>query len=97
MTKFLKGVLDFFIHFFRRLLYFLTRIIFLLVCDIIFLVTYEPGKWKKVTMRKIKRIRRLTNFKLFLWHKFPWFINFIHRGDYYERLEGRFGNKVRIN
>lgn len=63
-----------------------------IVCTLIFLVTYEPGKWKKVTLRKIRRIRTLTKFKLWMWNTFPWYFKFIHDDKYYTQLEERLGN-----
>lgn len=89
MDKFLY----FIIHFFRRLLYFLTRFVLCTACGIIFIVTYEPFTWKKVTKRKIRRIRALTKFKLWLWRNFRWYFEFIHDAKYLEELEKRFGNK----
>jgi hypothetical protein len=91
MEKFLRAILNFFIHFFRRLLYFLTQIILLLVCQIIYFVTYEPNTSKKVTMRKIKRIRKLTKFKLWLWKHFGWYFKFIHKDKYLNDLQVRLG------
>lgn len=87
----LDKIKKFVIHFFRRLLFFITQIIFQLVCLIIFLITFEPHAWKKITLRKIKRIRRLTRFKLWLWKHFDWYIKFIHDDKYYIDLEKRFG------
>ena len=91
MEKFLRGVLNFFIHFFRRLLFFLTQIIIVIVVQIIYLVTYEPNTRKNVTMRKIKRIRRLTKFKLWLWKNFDWYFKFIHKDKYLIKLEKKLG------
>lgn len=97
MKRFFTGLMNFFIHFIRRILFFLTKIIIALICCLIYIVTYEPGKKKEVTMRKIRRIRRLTNFKLWLWKNFDWYFRFIHDAKYFEKLESRFGNKVNIN
>lgn len=82
---------NFIIHFFRRLLFFLTKITEIIVCQLIFFVTYEPGKGKQVTKRKIRRIRVLTNFKLWLWKHFRWYFEFIHDTKYLENLEERLG------
>lgn len=84
------------VHFFRRLLYFFSKIIFGFTCLIIFIITYEFGMHKKVTKRKILRIRRLTKFKLWLWKNFKWFICFIHDDKYYRNLEKRFGKRKKI-
>ena len=91
MEKFLKRLSEFLIHFFRRLLYFLTQIIIMVICQIIYVVTYEFGKGKKVTMRKIRRIRSLTKFKLWLWRNFDWYFKFIHNDDYLRKLDERLG------
>ena len=82
---------NFIIHFFRRLLFFITKIIATTACLLIFLITIEPGKWKKVTKRKIRRIRALTKFKLWLWKHFRWYFEFIHDTKYLENLENRIG------
>ena len=84
-------ILEFFVHFFRRLLYFLTKFILYVACGLIFIVTYEPCTWKKVTKRKIRRIRVLTNFKLWLWRNFRWYFEFLHDTKYLEDLENRLG------
>lgn len=97
MKDFFIGLMNFFIHFIRRILFFLTQIIISLVCGLIYLVTYEPHTKKKVTMRKIRRIRRLTNFKLWMWRNFGWYFRFIHDSKYFENLEAKFGNKVNVN
>lgn len=97
MKKLLIEILNFFIHFFRRLLFFTTKILFIIICDIIYVVTIEPGSGNNVTLRKIRRIRRLTNVKLWLWRHFRWYIEFIHDDKYFIKLEKRFGNKVNIN
>lgn len=92
MKTFLTKLLNFFIHFFRRLLFFTTQFIFLIICFIIFVVTYEPNMRKKVTARKIRRIRALTKVKLWLWKHFAWYFKFIHKDKYFENLERRLGN-----
>ena len=88
---------DFFTHLIRRILFFLTNMVISLICGIIYLVTYEPNTKKKVTVRKIRRIRRLTNIKLWIWRNFGWYFRFIHNSKYLETLEVKFGNKVNIN
>lgn len=87
----MKKIVDFFIHFFRRILFFLTQIIGTIICLIIFLITFEPKSGKNITRRKIKRIRRLTKFKLWLWEHFYWYFNFIHDDAYYKILKERLG------
>lgn len=91
LKKFFKNIFNFFVHFIRRILYFATQIFFYLICQIIFLVTYEPHQWKKVTLRKIRRIRALTKFKLWMWKHFGWYFRFIRDDKYYRDLEKRFG------
>lgn len=87
-------VLQFILHFFRRLLFFFTKFTANIICAIIFIVTYEPCKFKKVTKRKIRRIRALTKFKLWLWRTFRWYFEFIHDTKYLETLEKRLGNNT---
>ena len=84
-------IIDFFIHFIRRVLFWLYYIIYSLICIIIFLITYD-SKLGVITKRKIRRIRTLTKFKLFLWKNFSWFFTFIEVDDYYKNLEKRFIN-----
>ena len=91
MKKFLIGLMNFLIHFIRRILYFLTQIIIVIICNIIFFVTFEPNTREKVTMRKIRRIRRLTKFKLWLWKYFGWYFKFIHKDKYLIDLEKKLG------
>ena len=83
----MKKIEEFLIHFLRRLLFFTTNIIIGLICILIFIVTYEPMKWKTVTKRKIRRIKRLTKFKLWMWRHFRWYFEFIHDDAYYKKLE----------
>ena len=92
MKNFLLEILNFFLHFVRRLLFFLTQITIIIICQIIYLVTIEPGTGKTVTIRKIRRIRRLTKFKLWLWKNFRWYFEFIHDDKYFINLEEKFGN-----
>lgn len=87
----MNKIIDNIIHFFRRLLFFITKFVVGIICTLIFILTYEPKKWKTVTKRKINRIRILTKFKLFLWKHFSWYIKFIHCDKYYIELEERFG------
>ena len=88
--KVLKKIIDIIVHFFRRLSYFIPYTIGAIICLIIKLVTYEPNTTRRVTVRKAKRIRRLTKFKLYVWKYFPWYFKFIH-DDYFENLNNKFG------
>ena len=90
MKKFLIWLKNFFIHFIRRILYFLTKLIVTIICFIIYIFTFEPNSRKKVTMRKIKRIRRLTKVKLWIWKNFGWYFRFIH-DNYLDGLANRLG------
>ena len=97
MKNFLVEIANFLIHFIRRILFFTTKIIISLICILIYVVTYEPNTKEKVTKRKIRRIRNLTNFKLWVWRNFEWYFRFIHDFKYFENLEKKFGNKVKTN
>ena len=44
----------------------IIKLILVLIAALIKLVTYEPGKDGEVTMRKLRRVRALTEFKIFL-------------------------------
>lgn len=94
MKTFLNRVMNFFIHLIRRILYFTTNIIVAIACFIIYIVTYEPNTKKKVTIRKIRRIRALTKFKLWLWKYFDWYFKFIHKNKYFEKLENKLGKRT---
>ena len=64
---FSKALLDIVLHFIRRCVLILFNFILAISCHIIFLVTWEPRTWKRVTVRKVKRIRALTKLKLYAW------------------------------
>ena len=62
--KILTWIKHFILHLIKRLLQIIFGILFFLICGIIYIVTYEPGTRKKVTPRKVRRIRFLTKVKL---------------------------------
>ena len=69
---------------FRNYIRFLVSILIHVICFLIFLVTYEYGQNKKVTLRKIKRIRFFTKVKIFFFRKTPKLLKFL---NYYKKLE----------
>ena len=84
---------EFILHFIRRTLVLISWLIINLSCVIIFIFTYEPHKFGQVTRRKIRRIRKLTHFKLWMWHHFSKLIKFMHKENYYIYLENKFEKK----
>lgn len=76
--KILIWIKDFILHFIRRILQILLSIIVLIICGIIYSVTYEPGTYKRVTKRKIRRIRALTKLKLYIYKYFKPVCVFMH-------------------
>ena len=87
--KFLIWIKDFFAHLIRRILQIFFTTTIALVCLIIYFVTYEPGKGTAVTLRKCRRIRKLTKLKLYSYKYFSWLHNFLH-DDYMRGLYNRF-------
>lgn len=79
------GILKFINHFCRRVISIVFNFIVVLICNIIWLVTWQPHAWKKTTTRKAKRIRTLTKLKLYAWKYGSWFFKWIH-DDYLEKL-----------
>ena len=87
--KILIWVKDFILHFIRRLLQISISILVSFVCGIIYIVTYEPGTYRRVTKRKIRRIRALTKLKLHIYKYFKPICVFMH-DRYLERLYNKF-------
>lgn len=87
--KILIWIKDFILHFIRRLLQITISILVSFICGIIYIVTYEPGTYKRVTKRKIRRIRALTKLKLNIYKYFKPICVFMH-DSYLERLYNKF-------
>lgn len=83
----MKKILIISYNFIRGIFRFIFFIISRLICEIIYLLTYEKGKNKKLTYRKAKRIRKLTNFKLKMIEKFPKLMGFLGEREYLEFLK----------
>ena len=73
------------LHIIRRFLQIVITFTVSLVCGIIYLVTYEPNTYRRVTKRKCRRIRVLTKFKLYVYKYFAPVCHFLH-DDYMEQL-----------
>ena len=87
--KILICIKDFILHFIRRLLQITLSILVSFVCGIIYIVTYEPGTYRRVTKRKIRRIRVLTKLKLHIYKYFKPICVFMH-DNYLEHLYNKF-------
>jgi len=87
--KILIWIKDFILHLIRRMLQIVFSLFISIVCGIIYVVTYEPGTAKRVTKRKIRRIRRLTKFKLYIYKYFKPMCVFMH-DCYLRRLYNKF-------
>lgn len=83
--KVFDKLIDFVLHFIRRVITIIFNLLVALVCNLIWLITYEPGKRKKVTKRKAKRIVALTKLKLYAYKYCWWFFDYI-RDDYMKKL-----------
>ena len=55
----------------RGITRFAFYIVLVIVIKTIYLITYEPGTKNKITVRKAKRIRALSKFKLFAFNHLP--------------------------
>lgn len=91
MNGVINKILGFFKHFLQRVLFFVYNLLLILIANIIFIITYEPGKRNIVTKRKIRRIRLLTRLKLYMWKYGKRFFVFIHNDEYLRDLNNRFG------
>lgn len=83
VLKIVKTIWGILVHFVRRVLYFTTQIVISLITTTIYIVTFEPHTYGKMTRRKVKRINFMSKLKLYLYKYFGWFFDFIH--DYYFR------------
>ena len=86
----MKKIFEIFVHLIRRILYWVYFFTSMIVCGLIYLVTFEVNTYKTVTLRKVRRIRVLTRFKLWLWRNFWWLMTFIEVDGYYKKLEKKF-------
>lgn len=69
--KILKEIYKILYNIIRGLCRFSIRLIILLFVWTIFLITYEPNKKKTITVRKARRIRILSKFKIFALNLMP--------------------------
>lgn len=76
--KILIWIRDFFLHLIRRILQITLSLAVSLACMIIYAVTYEPNTYKRVTKRKVRRIRKLTKLKLYVYKYFKPVCVFMH-------------------
>lgn len=68
----------------------LIKIIVDIVCVLIWLFTYERNTYGILTVRKAKRIRALTNFKLWFYRNFRGISHFLRIDEYFESIHRRF-------
>lgn len=68
----------------------LIKIIVDIVCNLIWLFTYERNTDGILTVRKAKRIRALTNFKLWFYRNFRGISHFLRIDEYFESIHRRF-------
>ena len=88
--KFLKGTLLVLYKFIRGVI----RLVFNLLVSLFVYVTIKLSgeKDKGVTRRKIRRVKFLTNVKLFFWKYMPYAAKFLGKDKYLEDLNRRLGN-----
>ena len=87
MKKFFEIIYKIIRNFIRSILDTIVSIL----CCIIFFVTYEPHKFKKVTKRKIRRIRRIYKFKIFVFKHLPRTLKFLRYYNSLEEVNKRYG------
>ena len=75
----------------RNFIRFIVDTIVSIICWIIFFVTYEPHKFKKVTKRKIRRIRRIYKFKIFVFKHLPRTLKLLRYYNSLEEVNKRYG------
>jgi len=83
----MKKVLIVICKFIRGIFRFIFFVIVGLICKLIAKINHEEGKEKQITIKKAKRIRRLTNFKLKMLKHFPILMNFFGEKKYLEYLK----------
>lgn len=67
----MRGVFKVIYNIIRGLVRFAFRICVALTCILIKVVTFEPGSKEEITVRKAKRIRALSRFKMFALNSLP--------------------------
>lgn len=93
MKGFLKVIYNIFRGLCRAAIKLPVTIIFLLI----WLVTLEPGTNDRLTVRKAKRIRALSKFKLFVFNLFPeGFFKFIGYGGYKNYINSHLKNGLQL-
>ena len=85
----LVGIKNIILHIIRRLLQIILQISLFFICAIIYLVTYEPNTFRRVTVRKIRRIKIFTKIKVYLYKHFSKFWEFMH-DDYLKKIYNKF-------
>lgn len=68
----------------------LINILVNIVCILIWFFTYERNTGRILTVRKAKRIRALTNFKLWFYRNFRGISHFLRLDEYFESIHRRF-------
>lgn len=68
----------------------LISILVNIVCILIWFFTYERNTDRILTVRKAKRIRALTNFKLWFYRNFRGISHFLRLDEYFESIHRRF-------
>lgn len=64
-----------------------------IICFLIYIFTYEPNKKHILTIRKAKRIRVLTKFKLWYFNHFKHLTIFLGDYDYFKYLDKHLNKK----
>lgn len=75
---------------FHLLIILFIRAIVSLICYVIIIITYERNSSKVLTERKARRIRALTNFKLWFYRHFKGLSRFLRFDEYFRHIEKRF-------
>ena len=75
---------------FHLLFILLVKIIVSIVCILIWVLTDERNTDGILTVRKAKRIRALTNFKLWFYRNFKGISHFFRIDKYFESIHRRF-------
>ena len=68
----------------------LIKIFVNIACILIWFFTYERNTDGILTVRKAKRIRALTKFKLWFYHNFSGISHFFRMDKYFESIHRRF-------